>query len=288
MAESAEDKPYNFLNDKDIIAALLASEGSDAKFQGYKIKDFSKKGDNYLGVLTSIIVSFNIADVNKETSFIVKATLSNSASTSSFTKYIFDKEVGFYTKVVPQLNTELEKIGDIPLRFPKCYFECVRGGEKILYMEDLRCSSYVLFDRKKSFDAKHCTLVVNELARLHSASALVMKRKEFADIHKSFPDLQEPFSALKKESSNIKYDEFFRNFVEAGKWIAEASSEHEKVAKFFEQKMLVAYKEFFDQQLPSSRNLTAFCHGDSWINNCLFRSVYTFIFLFHKCLISNC
>ncbi|KAA0202977.1 EcKinase 14 [Hyalella azteca] len=264
---------YDFICSTDVITALTEAVGSEAKFQSYEVRDFIKKGDNYLGTLTSILVVYNLDAETKEISFIVKAARNQSSSLSSFSEYLYMKEFDFYSKVIPALNKELKSIGQHTLQIPKCYLCVEKESLKVLFLEDLRCGGFKLYNRKTSLDMEHLSLVCRELAHLHAISNLYLTKNNYKaeDIRKIWPCLKDPFYIFKEEGDLASFEDFFKTFICTGIVAATSNPGYEGAAKFFKECLTTAHEIFYDQMLLSSQEFTSICHGDAWTNNFLFR-----------------
>ncbi|KAF2362687.1 Protein of unknown function DUF227 [Trinorchestia longiramus] len=277
MSQAQQKSPssatYNFIRQNDIVKALAEAEGSDARLEKYEVRDFTKKGDNYMGTLTSVAVCYTQCAVPKQTSFIVKATPVHASAVYEFAMYAFTKESDFYSKLVPLLDHELTVIGQPPLQVPECYLAIDRNGGKVLYLEDLRLRDFKLCDRKSSLDLEHMTLICRELARLHAASSIFMAKNHSVGLKliELFPCVEDVFSILKKESKSLaSYEEFFRSFLLTGIAAAEINPGYEKMAQFLRKEISSAH-ELYNMQRQTSTQFFSVCHGDAWNNNFLFR-----------------
>ena len=223
-------------------------------------------------VVTSVIVGYTKHEKEHVTSYIVKLNSCRSAHMDALSKIIFQKEIGFYQTLVPMLNAELKRAGQPNLRFPKYFYYAEKECEEVLYLEDLRNYGYKMIDRHQGLDSAHCELVLEELARLHAASSLLISREEYLgiDIVKKLPFLQESFTAIDEENTGIKLKNLFGGVMETGAVIAGSSLGYENVEKYLNANKTKA-ADILLNQFHAAEHFKVICHGDCWSNNFLFR-----------------
>lgn len=100
------------VTEERVTAALKADKGEGAKLLSWKIKDFTKKGDNYACIVTSIEVQYMLDNKQHETTYVAKITrdLPPSPFQDMITP-IFLREGTCLSKVVPEMNRVLNRIG---------------------------------------------------------------------------------------------------------------------------------------------------------------------------------
>ncbi|KAK4288857.1 hypothetical protein Pmani_038141 [Petrolisthes manimaculis] len=103
---------------------------------------------------------------NHKTSYVVKMRQGD----GDFETLAFNREADFYMDVAPLLDSALVSHHLAPLRRPGCVH--VSRGQ--LFLEDLRARGFLMPDRRRSLNLLQARLAVEELARLHAASRLLL------------------------------------------------------------------------------------------------------------------
>lgn len=261
--------PQSLVTAEHVQAALRKDKGPDARLTSWGVEDFTRKGDNYACVVSSVRASYTEGKEGGEVVYVVKLNpCRNLESFREFTHTIFEKECRFYLSLVPELNRMLEGAGQTLLRVPRCYHGTLENDREMIFLEDLRPKGFKMFDRKKGLDVAHATLILQELARLHAASVLL--QAETPD-----EDLSEKYSFLKRDwldvgsdsprSIQSLFDGYLRNAIE----ILETVGGYERAIAWVE-----SLRPDLEQIFKTKLGLTKFnvvCHGDCWNNNVLFR-----------------
>lgn len=93
--------------------ALKADRGAEAHLTSWEIEDFTKKGDNYSAMVTSVKLDFAADGENGSITYIAKVNPCHGREAFEYvTHNVFLKEAEFYLKLQPQLNAVLEETGD--------------------------------------------------------------------------------------------------------------------------------------------------------------------------------
>ncbi|XP_066937084.1 uncharacterized protein [Macrobrachium rosenbergii] len=261
--------PQSLITEGYVREALKADKGSEALLKSWKVVDFTKRGDNYACAVTSVEVKYTESGVEHEVSYIVKLNSCRAGQgVPDFSPVIFSKEGRFYQEVVPVLNEMLISAGQEALRVPKCFFVSLESGKEQLYLEDLRARDFKMFDRRKGMDYDHASLVLSELARLHSASYLLLKKlKEGESLSTKFDFISDEY--LFSSDLATVYETFMKTNVDTGIKMLETIGGYESSIEWLRN---------FKEEVPEicsvgtqSKKYTSICHGDCWNNNVLFR-----------------
>ena len=94
---------------------------------------------------------------------------SSSDSATEHLNDFFKAEIIFFKDILPKLNEILVKANEESLKITKYFHTVEKEISALIFMEDLK-GSFIMHDRKKSFDFVQVNLLVTELAQLHAAS----------------------------------------------------------------------------------------------------------------------
>ena len=271
-ATKTEDKPKrtpkSLITEEGVKKALEAQCGPDAELRSWEVIDFTKKGDNYACVVSSVVVTY-IKYLKKQwTSFVVKLNpCEGLMSMNDIAGGMFMKEGNFYTQLVPELNKILVLSGQPELKLAKCYNASLNKDEEIIYLEDLRDEGFKMTDRKKGLDAPHLTLVLQELGRMHAASMILQGSKSKKELIELYPCLEEKFFDKEKIKDPIM-EKFSSSQTENSSEMLEQIDGYQNIAKQIKE------IEFFSdavKEIESAPPFEVICHGDCWTNNVLFK-----------------
>merc|ERR1719376_1302604 len=187
---------HKLIRTDDVKIALKKDKGSNAVLKSFEIKDFTSKGDNYASLVTSIEVKYDSDGVQRSVTYVVKVNPCRSELMEGISKITFEKEIGFYTQVLPLINSELVRVGYSKIKAAQCYHYVETPKEQVIFLEDLRGYGYKMADRQKGIDFEHVVLILKEMAALHAASQLLFARGKYRGCdHTLFPGLREIMTA---------------------------------------------------------------------------------------------
>ena len=260
--------PHDLVTEDHVQAALTADKGAAARLTSWKIVDFTKKGDNYACVVTSVEVKYVMDGQSFDVVYVVKLNpCRNFESMKEFSSKIFEKESKFYLNLIPDMNSILKKIGEKSLKFPRCVYASIEIGKELIFFEDLRALGFKMTDRKLGMDKTHATLVLQELARLHAASILVHAETPDEHIYARYPFLEIGWTQyLKSESS---FHTVFESQIKNSRELLVKFGGYERAVAWIDS-ILPNFTDILEEQWTSGK-LKVICHGDSWNNNVLFR-----------------
>lgn len=114
MAEPAkeEETKYKHLTDQIIGDALSADKGPDAQLVSWHAKDFTKKGDNYACIVTSVIVQYKLDGALQEKTYVAKLSRNiKAAGMKDMMNLVFVKEGTCFQEILPEMNKVLRQMG---------------------------------------------------------------------------------------------------------------------------------------------------------------------------------
>lgn len=263
-------QPQDVITDEDVQKALTTDKGTKAILSSWSVEDFTKPGDNYANIVTSVKVKFTLDGREENVSYVVKINSQYEflKLTEDFSYNIFRKEAGFYTDIAPALTTELRAASMDELRVPKCFHVNMETDRERIFLEDLRSRGFKLGDRKNGLDVAHVNLVIHELAKLHGASVLLLdKIQEKLNDQYSYLTYDSVYDAenLLQFLSKILMDnmstaeemlQVVGGYDLARTWISENKNSTLNVMR---------------RQYSRDTPFRVICHGDCWTNNLLFK-----------------
>lgn len=261
----------------DYLIAILNTIAEKENLFNFTIntKPGSNVGDNFMGVLFSVVLEGKRRDKNKNEvvaslKLLCKLAPSNPQRRKEFfSSLAFDREAYFYNNVsetfVHFQNEKGLASTDQFLSFPKCY-AAIADDEKeqyVIVMEDLRPEGYEMWPKKKAVPFENISLVMKELAKFHSISFVMkdQRPKEFVK-YKLLNDILIKFF----ESENMKtmLDGAFDRAIKALR-----DPEHKKIYVDLKANTLKHFKLCLNDKL--SEKFGVITHGDCWNNNILYR-----------------
>ena len=264
---------YNSIVDyKSVKNAVENDLGENYSLISFKFDDFTKKGDNYASLVTSIKAKLNHNKNNSESevTYIVKLNPKREAELwNSIENDFFIHEGEFFKTICPELNKILSSISETPLNMPQSFFRCYTPMREHLINEDMRQKNFIMLDRKKGMDLNHTLVMLRELAKLHAASFILEKNKGIL--------FEEQFPMFKRDlTQNTKAFTMFcavmdgqiKNTID----ILKELNIYEGAIQVLEVMKNNSKKIYLQQCLSlSSPKFRCLTHGDCWVNNFLFR-----------------
>lgn len=273
MSEKKRDEtPPEWLTDSFLEKALRQSLNLDnLKILDSKTEMATAVGDNYASRLFRIHLSINEGngdDENKKLSVLVK-TLSPGMMGEESRKWdIFPREGEALSKILPRLHAILKKTDPSQDQISAtCYYTQGPPHEAIV-IEDLRPAGFVLGNRFEGLDMDHSILVLNSLAKLHAAS-LVLKKEN--------PESLDNFMTSFWTHENSEVSEKFMKptFKMFSKDVLMWEEFEKEKRELYSEKFTALCNEIVEKTINvwkrNDSDLNVFLHGDSWVNNFLFR-----------------
>ncbi|XP_077295092.1 uncharacterized protein LOC143917429 [Arctopsyche grandis] len=243
----------------EIINRISTSENiEDAKLD---ISEATDKGDNYMGNLYRVKASDKYG---KSISVIVKCSPVFKASSETFPiGSLYEREIFTYSEVLPALDA-LQDDFEIPKKdrfyHAKYYGSSDEAEKKCIFISDLAVEGYKMYIRQTPFDKQHLELVIKTMAHLHATSFVIKKTN---------PEL---FEKLTQEISKPFIFEAGDAMIEMGKNKCTRVIEDSEIRKRVEDacnNTVQMYKKFINPERTAPYKVI--CHGDSWINNFMFK-----------------
>lgn len=219
-------------------------------------------GDNYLSLLYRVKVDYT----RKEGGPVQKIQLMiKGAPTSKFLQDmienmgIFKKELAMYNECLPAMKKILEESFPEEKNFIAAEsYEC--DLPNTIVMEDLQLSGYKMANRRKQLDYEHCKVTLESLARFHALSLKVD------------PEISDKVSYdFYQESLREQMEPYLDNSFPVWLDFLEQSESCSRFVPFLRR----AVKHSFDKMLlivkPNPDSIRCLNHGDSWINNILYK-----------------
>lgn len=129
--------------------------------------------------------------------------------------------------------------------------------------EDFSLSKFSKVDRRAGLNVHHLKLVVEKLAKLHAASAVLSFKDDTIFTNHHQPNISEYFKT------------FHSLFINCVKALAdEATDENNEEAQAFARKLNAFEHNMIDKVseafMLQNGDFGVLCHGDLWLNNLLF------------------
>ncbi|XP_045114832.1 uncharacterized protein LOC123506650 [Portunus trituberculatus] len=231
------------VTEDQVRAALTTDKGAAAQLTAWKVVDFTKKGDNYASVVTSVEVKYELDGKSSEVAYV------------------------FFPRYRTSDKLSIKEIGHTDINVPKCFHASLEEGKEVIFLEDLRARGYKMADRKQGLDKAHTTLVLRELARLHAASLLLQNRTPYGDIAEKYPLLKISLPYFIRN-----YDSLLNVYKESAKLsqtIIKKVDGYERVIAWIDT-IIPNLRDIFSEQMEHVVPKVV-CHGDCWNNNFLFK-----------------
>lgn len=229
----------------------------------------SGKGDNYIGVLYRVIVS------NDEDEFNVIAKLppANFARREQFfARPCFLRESQFYDELYPMFKKFQEDKGIVVnnegfYEVPECYKSLTDDQNEGLFMEDVKVTKFLMFDRFQNVTFDHVRIVMETLGKYHAISLAMKDQKP--ELIAPYKDLQD---ILMQREGDVAMTTWF-NMLKVQALDSLKGEENPDIVaratKVIEQDFFQLVKSCIDGK--ASEPYTVVAHGDCWNNNIMFR-----------------
>ncbi|XP_031334603.1 uncharacterized protein LOC116164550 [Photinus pyralis] len=159
-----------------------------------EISNATKPGENWMGLMKSVIVNYQDDD-NRKLYLIAKLAPHQDVYRKVFPiKIVYLREIYVYDYVIPEfLKLQEEKqLEQIFQPFARCYTISRAKGNEAIVMENLKIKGFVTGDHHTDVDYSHALLVVKELGRFHAMSYAIRDHKP--KVYERFEqDCQETF-----------------------------------------------------------------------------------------------
>lgn len=266
-----ESNPYILLTEEVLKCALKKDLGPKWDLKKFNLKDFTKKGDNYLSLVTSITCIATCNGQEKETFYVAKSNpLLQANSMNENLNEFFTKEGIFLSDVAIKLNHILQEINYPKINFPECLYCNFKGKQEVIIMKNLQKKGYRMFDKEKEIDVKHSELVVKELAKLHASSHILKNKLKEKYILDLYPFLKDKWIDAHGENQEF-IDGMLKGNITISIKFLDKFSGYKKQQEYLKS-LRENIKDIFCKLIQdTSETMRVICHGDCWTNNLVFR-----------------
>ncbi|KAB7500776.1 hypothetical protein Anas_13830, partial [Armadillidium nasatum] len=136
-------KSYELVTDSLVKSALVKDKGKEAELLSFEVKPFTQKGDNYLSVVSEVLVRYRLNGSEIDASYVAK--INPLQPVSSFTEVIeemFGRETEIFSTIVKGMNEQLEKLELPPLKTPKLFSRSLEKSKEAILTENLRVQGF--------------------------------------------------------------------------------------------------------------------------------------------------
>ncbi|XP_073826568.1 uncharacterized protein [Musca autumnalis] len=257
----------------ELFADIFKCIEPEVEIDTFEEQQGSGRGDNYTATLYRIHLAGHrkcLDDGKKqkwENNVICKRLPENPKLRDAYkSDKLFRNEVEFYTAIMPELlKFQNTKTTELFKAMPKCYY----ARSDLLIMEDLRIRGFQMPDRKQGLTIDETEMVLKQVAQLHALS-LAYKFEN----PKQFESLRKLTEEGLFSNDNINwYKEYYETLTKnAIKMLSDVLPENSKYLQAFKE--FAETTKFFQRMVSivsEESALSAFCHGDCWANNFLYR-----------------
>lgn len=235
-------------------------------------KDFgagSNHGDNFLGVMTSVILCGQKNGQSAKLHLLCKLAPDNEHRRKAFkTALVFQRESFAYTDILPTfLAFQREKGVDDRNCFdsyPKCYEAIANedNGEFVVIMGDLREEGFTMLPKQEPILLEHALLTMEQLGRFHGISFALKQQR---------PDVFEKYTQLNDLFGLIFESVTLATALEKAVERAENAVRDESNLNIL-RNLKAQWREVFADCLDGRNSKFAIVtHGDAWNNNMLYK-----------------
>ncbi|KAF5270853.1 hypothetical protein FQA39_LY08298 [Lamprigera yunnana] len=240
----------------------------DVKDYVVNISRGSNHGDNYLGVIAKVQVKTEKLIMN----WILKSAMQQEAFRSFLSvPKVYAREVYVYDKVLFEFNRfQKEKCVSKPFKSYAKYHTCfLTAPYECFIMDDMKVLGYKLWKRSEPLDYNHVLLVMREYGRFHALSFAMRDQKPslFQEISENIEEIFFNEEAFLRDDMLKFQDVQLEKIVKALDPLL-CESVHEKFMRF-KERMTETIKTVIHSTAVGKYSVV--CHGDSWINNFLFK-----------------
>lgn len=252
---------------EEYLQPRLRTYCKDDRLKVLKIcsKAATGKGENFVGVMTRIYVTYQLGDGSvQERSYIVKQALPEDVPQAEvFFEYeLYTREMDMYEFVLPKLQELLQEAG----LSGKITADAITVDREhsTMILEDLAPYKYVNADRVKQLDLSHTKLTLEMLARFHAAG-LVLRQRHPELLTKCFST--HFFSRDKKAYTEV-FTGLFRAFLRFINGQPSLKKSYgDKLAKLSSHIMEYGARVYD----VAENELQTLIHGDCWTTNMMYQ-----------------
>lgn len=272
------------LNDKNSYLRSLVER--ELKSLGYrsntiKMSRGTSVGDNYLAVITLVDINANTPEGEPiKLHWIAKSAHQNKQFREHVKLYfVYSREIYIYTEVLPAFE-QLQKRNTISQPFkdyPRFITSSMEEMHETVVMENLKAKGYIMKSRREPLDYTHIKYVITHYAKFHALSFALRDQhpEKFEEIAKNTQT--NFFDGTNRESMQ---EAMSTTCTRAIKCFTDDNEKELKLLRYLEE---YSY-DVLEYSCKGSKagKYGVIIHGDSWINNMLFRYEVRFSFPWTK------
>lgn len=268
MASEFITNPKDLIAVADLKQILLIDKGAHVLYDSYQIASYLGNDRSRFGSMTVRIKVFFLEDNSKIFDlYMVKMYSSPQCLLDQMYRNLFQAEENFHAELLPLLNEELRVANEPPLCVPKFLHSVFGDKFALLFFKDLlreQCEIGTL-----PLSSLQVRLVINELARFHAASMLVLaKRTKENEKSKPYIKLADSMSNIKKLLEENKVD-MVESSIFTGIAVCDQFEKYKYVSDYLRN--LKKMNEVWEKLVAPSDKLSTIRHGNLKVKNLLFR-----------------
>ncbi|CAK1544855.1 unnamed protein product [Leptosia nina] len=238
---------------QDCVTTIIEKEGF-VKHEVF-VKNVCTAGNNFMGELFEIDIKGVTSHGDKEINLFVKQIINNEDFKVYSIPEVYRKEVYFYNELINMYENIQDEANILPqdrLKFVKSYKEM---DENAIILENITKKGYRPTNRFELMSLQFAEMSLKELAKFHSLSFLLEKKK---------PEYFE--SKIRTIKQSFIYDEYWNELVKktCEISIAQLNDESKERIRNYIPTTLEKYSIYMTGGLCSIKCL---CHGDYKMNN---------------------
>uniref|UniRef100_A0A1B6CL31 CHK kinase-like domain-containing protein n=1 Tax=Clastoptera arizonana TaxID=38151 RepID=A0A1B6CL31_9HEMI len=249
-------KPPAWLNKEYFYHALSGFNKPQVTILNYKISPGLGVGQNFCSRVYKVNVIYREdGQKNKEKNLFIKMPIEEGEILNVINDARFyESEVLMYTELFPTMEKLVGKLDFVVQTYPS-------KEEYTLIFEDVSKEGYVMGEKEKRLDFKHCKEALKILAKFHASTVALNKQS---------PDLVasvgEPVFKKRDQRSNSFMEEKFEDFYD----IIQTWKGYERYVNIIKESTEQLW-ERLEETFSRRETINVLNHGDFWTHNILFK-----------------
>ncbi|KAH8312779.1 hypothetical protein KR044_012886 [Drosophila immigrans] len=239
----------------------------EVKVTEVKMSPASAKGDHYASVMFRGNISYTTQKGKFAKSLIIKTMPEAEGHKKEMLgdSHLFETEIGMYTKVLPEFEEILRKVGDETRLCVQCVYHSLEPRQVMIF-EDLVPQGYTVM-RDRDATVEELKAVFSKLAKLHAVSFQILGEK---------PDYLQEFKYGLFEMPGLLEDPVMRSGINNFITMLNKFPEYSKYIPHFENlkndnldRLKSIMQEYRVNRKPNGYYVL--CHGDFHLRNMMFK-----------------
>lgn len=257
----------------DHLKALVEKELQLLGYRNNSIKMSrgTSVGDNYLAVITLIDINAIDAECKPAKLHWIAKTAHQSKQFREYVKleFVYNREVYMYREILPTFEKLQKKTIAEPQLFksyPRFITSSLEEFHETVIMENLKAKGYIMKNRREPLDYNHTKYVITHYAKFHALSYALREQDP------------EKFEKIAKNIESHFFDDYNKESMQTtfasicGRAFKAFTEDDEKELALLRHLEEHAYEVLtFSCKGSEAGKYAVFLHGDSWINNMLFK-----------------